>query len=281
MLVKAQSLAVDLVVVDLEDSVDVADKNDETRAAVAAALTATWRARALAVRVNGLQTEWGLRDLEALVAGAGHHLAAIVLPKVESANEIKVVDRVLTRLERELDLRRDAIWVDALIETARGLVEVERIAAASPRLRALVFGPGDYAASIGAASAFIGANAEAEDDPLLYARQRLVTAARAFALAPIDGPYGDVKDAEGLRLAARRARRLGFDGKWAIHPGQIEICTEAFTPSAAELTRARATLAALAAAGGGAASVSGVMVDAASARAAAATLARAGADGAS
>jgi crotonobetainyl-CoA:carnitine CoA-transferase CaiB-like acyl-CoA transferase/citrate lyase beta subunit len=273
MLAKARSFDVDMVVVDLEDGVAVNEKNDRTRAAAAAALTgAAWRARAVGVRVNELGSEWGQRDIEALVEAAGHQLAVIALPKVESAAEVQAADRLISRLEAALDLPQGAIGIDVLIETARGLVEVERIAAAASRLRALVFGPGDYAASIGATGSFIGANANAEEDPLLFARQRVVAAARAFGLQPIDGPYADFRDNDGLSLSAQRARQLGFAGKWVIHPAQIEICEEAFTPDENEVANAQALLAAYADAG--AVGVDGVMIDAAAARAAKMTLTR-------
>ena len=244
MLEKAATLPADEVVVDLEDGVAVAEKE------AARANLATVRARrTLAVRINGLRTPWWRDDLAAAQADV------IVLPKVESADEVAAVAELLPR----------AVGLEAQIETALGLVEVERIAAIGAPLEALVFGPGDFAASLGAPVLTIGSGASE------YAMVRIAVAARAFGLQVIDGPYAVLADVEELRRSAERARRLGYDGKWAIHPNQLPTINDVFTPSAHELERARALLAAA----DGATALGGEMVDAATKRLAEAVLARA------
>jgi citrate lyase subunit beta/citryl-CoA lyase len=248
MLEKAATLDVDEVVVDLEDGTAVADK-ESARANLAAARAGG----TLAVRINGVGTPWWRDDLAALQARPPD---VVVLPKAESADDVAAVAALLPA----------GVGLEVQIETARGLVEVERIAALGARLEALVFGPGDFAASIGVPVLTIGA---ASSD---YALARMVVAARAFGLQPVDGPYAALDDAEGLRASAKRALAHGCDGKWVIHPAQIAPVTAAFTPSPAELEGARRILAAA----DGASSVDGAMVDAASKRLAEGLLARAG-----
>jgi len=244
MLAKAAELPADMVVIDLEDGVAVADK-EAARANLAGA-----KARGtLAVRINGVRTSWWRDDLAAAASAD-----VIVVPKVESPDEVAAVAELLGA----------GVGLEVQIETARGLVEVERIAAAGAPLEALVFGPGDFAASIGAPVLTIGAGASE------YALARIAVAARAFGLQPVDGPYAVLADLEGLEAAARRALALGFDGKWVIHPDQIEPMNAVFTPSAAEAERARQIVAAA----DGASSVEGEMVDAAAKKLAESVLAR-------
>jgi citrate lyase subunit beta/citryl-CoA lyase len=245
MLAKAAGLEVDEVVVDLEDGVAVADKE-----AARANLAEARARRTLAVRINGVRTRWWRDDLAAAV-----HADVIVVPKVESVEDVATVAEILPA-EAGLEVQ---------IETARGLVEVERIAAFGPPLEALVFGPGDFAASIGVPVLTIGAEASA------YALARIVVAARAFGLQTVDGPYAALDDAAGLRAASERALALGCDGKWVVHPDQIEPVTELFTPSAEQVERAQRILAAA----DGASAVEGDMVDAATKRLAEQLLARA------
>jgi len=241
MLEKAAALDVDEVVVDLEDGVAVADK-EAARANVGGA-----RARGiLAVRINGVRTPWWEADLAA-AAGA----EVVVIPKVESVAE---VEAVLARAPR----------VEVQIESARGLVEVERIAEV-PGVEALVFGPGDFAASLGVPVLTIGAGASE------YAMARIAVAARAHGIQPVDGPYAALGDAAGLEASARRALSLGYDGKWVIHPEQVATVHAVFTPSPEELERAQRILAAA----DGASAVDGEMVDAATKKLAEAVLARA------
>ena len=245
MLAKAAGLPADEVVVDLEDGVAAADK-----VAARGNLAAAGAIGTLAVRINGVRTEWWKDDL-----AAAAHADVIVLPKVESADEVR---RVADRL-------RDGVGLEVQIETARGLVEVERIAAFGPPLEALVFGPGDFAASLGVPVLTIGAGASE------YAMARVAVAARAYGLQPVDGPFAVLDDEDELRRSAAAALALGYDGKWVVHPAQIEPVNDTFTPSDEEVERARGILAAA----DGASRVSGEMVDAATKRLAEAVLARA------
>jgi citrate lyase subunit beta / citryl-CoA lyase len=245
MLAKAAGLQADEVIVDLEDGVAAEDK-----VAARANLAAASALGTLAVRINGVGTEWWKDDL-----AAAAHADVIVVPKVASADDVA---RVAERLPEHAGL-------EVQIETARGLVEVEHIAAFGPPLEALVFGPGDFAASIGVPVLTIGAGASE------YAMGRIAVAARAYGLQPIDGPYAVLDDEAELRRSAAAALALGYDGKWVVHPSQIEPVNETFTPSDAELERARAILEAA----DGASRVSGEMVDAATKRLAEAVLARA------
>ena len=239
-LAKAAGLAVDEVILDLEDAV-APERKTEARELVARALGgAPWRARTVAIRVNR-----GSRDDLELVRSARPDI--VVLPKVESPDELA-------------DL---PVPAEAQIETARGLAECERIAAA-PGLEALVLGPGDLAASLGVPELSIGAGAHVD-----YALARMLVAARAHGLAAIDGPYPVLADPAGLRASAARSRALGYDGKWCIHPAQAGVCEEVFTPSAEEVERARRILAT-----SGAGRLDGEMVDEANRRMAEAILAR-------
>jgi citrate lyase subunit beta/citryl-CoA lyase len=263
-LAKAAELAADEVVIDLEDAVAVGAK-DEARAAVVAAL-GDWAGPRVAVRVNGPGTPWCHLDIAA-VGALGDMPASIVVPKVESPGDLAFVDRLLAGVEagagRERPLR-----VQALIETAAGLAHVHEIAAASSRLDALILGYADLAASLGGAR---------DLDAWLPAQHELLVAARANGLQAIDGPYLGVAADEGFHAAAARARDLGFDGKWAIHPSQVDALNEAFTPDEAEVARARAIVAALESAQEGAVTLDGEMLDEAVRAAALRVLARAGA----
>lgn len=245
MLAKAAELAADEVVVDVEDGTAVADK-----VAARDNLAGAHARGTLAVRINGVGTEWWQDDLAA-AAGAD----VIVVPKVESVEHVRAVAERL----------RAGVGLEVQIETARGLVEVERIAAFGPPLEALVFGPGDFAASLGVPVLTIGAGASE------YAMARIAVAARAYGLQLVDGPYAVLDDESTLRRSAGAALALGYDGKWVVHPSQIAPVNEVFTPSDAELERAREILTAA----DGASRVSGEMVDAATKRLAEAVLARA------
>jgi citrate lyase subunit beta / citryl-CoA lyase len=263
-LAKAADLAADEVVIDLEDAVAVGAK-DEARAAVVAAL-GDWTGSGVAVRVNGPGTPWCHLDVAAVGALAAMP-ASIVVPKVEGPGDLAFVDRLLDGVEagagRERPLR-----VQALIETAAGLANVQAIAAASTRLDALILGYADLAASLGGAR---------DLDAWLPAQHELLVAARANGLQAIDGPYLGVSADEGFHAAAAHARDLGFDGKWAIHPSQVDALNEAFTPDEAEVARARAVVAALESAQEGAVTLDGEMLDEAVRAAALRVLARAGA----
>jgi citrate lyase subunit beta / citryl-CoA lyase len=246
MLANAASLPADEVVVDLEDGVAHADK-EQARDRLAEGRAQGTRA----IRINGLATPWWRDDLAAALAS---HPDVIVVPKVESAEDVAAVAELLP----------PGVGLEAQIETARALVEVERIAALGEPLEALVFGPGDFGASLGVPVLTIGAGSWD------YALARISVAAHAFGLQPIDGPYAGLRDLDGLRASARRAIEHGFAGKWVVHPDQIEPVNEIFTATAEEAERARRILAAE----DGAVLVDGEMVDAASKRLAEGVLAR-------
>jgi citrate lyase subunit beta / citryl-CoA lyase len=248
MLAKAAGLAADEVVVDLEDGVAPADKDPARGRLGDAAAQGT-----LAVRINAVGTPWWRDDLDAVAA---RRPDVVVLPKAASAEDVRQV----------IELLPDGVGLEVQIESARGLVEVERIAAVGAPLEALVFGPGDFSASMGIPVLTIGSGT------FDYALARISVAAHAYGLQAIDGPYADLRDLDGLRRAAGIALGHGYDGKWVVHPDQIAPVNEAFTPSAGELERARRILAAE----DGASLVEGEMVDVATKRMAAAVLARAG-----
>ena len=251
MLAKAGSLPADELVFDLEDGVAPEDKTDATRAQLVDAVRAG-AAATIAVRINGVGSAWWRDDL---AAAAKARPDVVVIPKVESPDDVAAVAALVP----------PGTGIEAQIETARGLVEVERIAAAGHGLEALVFGPGDFGASLGVPVLTIG---EGSWD---YALARIVVAARAFGLQAVDGPYAAIRDLDGLRASAGRALAHGFDGKWVVHPDQIAPVNEVFTPSPEELERAQRILAA----GEGATLVDGAMVDKATHRLAAALVARA------
>jgi citrate lyase subunit beta / citryl-CoA lyase len=243
MLRKAADLSADQVFLDLEDSVAPDEKNDTTRLRVAAALTShTWAAKTKVVRINAVGTPWCLDDLTTVVGAAGDALDCIMLPKVEGIDQIHFVDHVLAHLEQSLGLER-RIGLEIQIESPRGLVEIERLATASPRIEALIFGPGDYAAAAGMPQLSVGAIDQTyPGDQWHYVLSRIVTTAHAFGLQAIDGPYAAIRDLKGYAEVARRSRALGFDGKWALHPGQIEPCNEIYSPTRAEYERAERIL---------------------------------------
>jgi citrate lyase subunit beta / citryl-CoA lyase len=273
MLEKARGLAADQVVLDLEDAVVPADKNDATRRLVADSLRRDWISPTTAVRVNAVGTDWFEDDIRRLIEWAGDRIQVIVLPKVESAGQIGVIDGLLDELGAQ------SIALEAQIETALGLTRVEEIAASSSkRLEALVFGAGDYAASLGIPQETIGGIDERyPGDQWHYPRSRIAVAAHANGLDAIDSPFASFRDEPGLCETARRARLLGFSGKWVIHPDQIEPVNRVFSPTSEEVEAARRLLAALdhaAGEGRGAAEHDGAMVDEASRRLAEAVVAR-------
>jgi citrate lyase beta subunit len=268
---KALDSAADCVFLDLEDAVAPADKEQARKHAIAALLEHDWRGRgkAIAVRINGIDTPYMYRDVVDVVEQAGHRLDVVLVPKVGVPADVYLVDALLTQIEAARGIPH-RIGLEVLIETALGMANVEAIAPSSRRLEAMHFGVADLAASLRARTVSIGGlNPDYPGDQWHAALSRVVTACRAYGLRAIDGPYGDFKDPEGYRAAARRAAVLGYEGKWAIHPSQIALANELFTPPAAEVERARQILAALddaARDGRGAAQLDGRMIDAASAR---------------
>jgi citrate lyase subunit beta/citryl-CoA lyase len=248
MLAKAAGLPADEVVVDLEDGVAPADKDAARGRLGEAAALGT-----LAVRINAVGTQWWHDDLEAVAA---RRPDVVVLPKAGSADEVRQV----------VELLPEGAGLEVQIESARGLVEAERIAALGSPVEALVFGPGDFSATMGIPVLTIGSGT------FDYALARISVAAHAYGLQAIDGPYADLRDLDGLSRAAEVALGHGFDGKWVVHPDQIAPVNEAFTPTAEELERAHRILAAAE----GASLVDGEMVDDATKRMAASVLARTG-----
>ena len=281
---KAAASAADLVMFDLEDAVAPPDKPAARATVIAALNRLDFGAKTVSVRINALDTPFMYRDLIEVAEQAGERLDLIMVPKIGSAADVHLLDVLLSQIEAATGRSR-AIGLELQIETAQGLQNVDAIAAASPRVESIHFGPGDFAASIGARTTSIGgpvpdyavlgeAGADGRRpphlaDPWHYALARIVVAARAAGIRPVDGPYADFNDPEGLGWSARRAAALGFEGKWAIHPSQIDTINAAFTPAPEEVERARRILSALedaATAGRGAVVLDGRMIDAASIR---------------
>ncbi len=268
---KAAASRADYVFLDLEDAVAPDEKEGARRNVIEALGDVDWRGsnKTISVRVNGLDTHYMYRDLIEVVEQAGAQVDTVLVPKVGVPGDIYAVDALLTQLEQAMGLSH-RIGVEALVETALGMANVEAVAASSPRLEALHFGVADYAASTRARTITIGGlNPDYPGDQWHSALSRMLVACRANGLRAIDGPFGDFGDREGFIAGARRAAALGYDGKWAIHPSQIDLANDVFTPPEAEVDQARRVLRALeeaAAAGRGAAQLDGRMIDAASAR---------------
>ena len=267
-----------MVILDLEDSVAPAAKAGARADAVGALTRFQYGGKLRAVRINGCDTRWCYGDVVAVVAGAGERLDALVVPKVEGAEQVHFLDVLLTQLEAEQG-RSDPVGLDLQIESARGLEKVGEIAAAAGRVRALHFGPGDFQASMRMPGLRIGQAPDGYRGEFWhYFHARLVTAARAHGLQAVDGPHGQVRDLDGLREAAARAALIGFDGKWALNPAQAEVINAALTPSQDEFDRARAIVAAYARAtdvdGHGAVLLGEEMIDEASRKMAVVTVER-------
>ena len=232
MLAKAQGLPADQVFLDLEDAVAPLAKPAARKNIVAALSEGDWGDKTRVVRVNDLTTPWTYADVIEVVEGAGAHLDCIMLPKVESAGHIQWLDLTLTQLEKALGLQVGRIGIEAQIENAAGLVNVDAIAAASPRVETIIFGPADFMASINMKSLVVGAlHPDYPGDPFHYVLMRILMAARMYDKQAIDGPYLQVRDTDGFREVARRSAALGFDGKWVLHPDQIEAANEVYSPS--------------------------------------------------
>jgi citrate lyase subunit beta/citryl-CoA lyase len=278
MLAKAPLLAADEVILDLEDAVAPAAKDAARGHVVHAVRESDWAGKTVAVRVNGLDTRWCYRDVIEVVEGAGRRLDCLVIPKVERPADVAFVDRLLTMVEDTHALDR-RLKLELLIETAAGLENIRDIARASPRTEALILGPADLSASLGFPRAIAGSeHADDPGDPWHWVRGTILVAARSAGLQAIDGPHLDVGDAEGQRRAAHRARTLGYDGKWALHPAQLDALNAIFAPSQEEFDRAAAILAAYAHATGaearGAVRFGSEMIDEASRKLAAQCVAR-------
>jgi citrate lyase subunit beta / citryl-CoA lyase len=275
---KATTSQADEIMLDLEDGVAPPDRPAARANIIKALNELDWGHRIRAVRINDVRTPWFYQDLIAVVEGAGAHLDAIILPKVNRPEDVYMLDLLLAQIESATSLAQ-RIAIEAQIESAEGLANVEQIARASPRLAALIFGPGDFAASTGMPLLQIGGHDFDYPGHLWHAvLSRIVVAAKAAGLEALDGPHGAVRDLEGLRHSARLARALGCDGKWAIHPSQIEPINDIFAPTEAELAAAQQIYdryaEALSGDRAGAFALGGNLVDAASLRMAERILAR-------
>ena len=270
---KALKSGADFIFLDLEDAVAPDDKVQARKNVIEAINDLDWRGNGvtLSVRINGLDTQYMVRDVVDLIEQAGHKIDTILIPKVGVYADVYMVEAMLSQLETQQGLK-NRIGIEALIETALGMSNVEDIArnGASGRLEALHFGVADYAASNRARTTNIGGlNPDYPGDQWHSAISRMTVACRAYGLRPIDGPFGDIKDPDGYKLAARRSAALGCEGKWAIHPSQIELANEVYTPPPAEIEKAKRILVALkeaASQGKGAAALDGRLIDAASER---------------
>jgi citrate lyase subunit beta / citryl-CoA lyase len=269
-LAKARLVAADEVILDLEDSVAPGVKQ-QAREFVSTALAVGWpRHQLLAVRVNGAISPWAYQDVIAVAEHSGGRLDAIVLPKVSAPAHVIWLDLLLGQIEQAAGLEPGRLAIEAQIEDAAGLAAVDQIATASPRLAALIFGPADFMASLGMRSLRIGAQPEdyAGGDAFHYPLMKILLAARAAGLQAIDGPYAAIGDIDGLTAASASVAALGFDGKWVVHPDQIEPVNGAFSPGQAEYDRAELILEAYEHAtdvqGRGAVMLDGEMIDEAS-----------------
>jgi len=263
---KGVTCGADLVFLDLEDATPMGLKVESRAKAVHALTQLDWGRTARAVRINGLDTEWCHDDIIEIVTHAGAHLDTIVIPKAKTARDVWWVDVLLTQLEAKLGLDKK-IRLEVLIEEVEGLANAEDIVRASPRLDAVIFGVGDFSLSQ-------GARVDTNFDPLgeypgdfwVYARNKIMVAARIAGIDAIDSPYPDYRNLEGYERDARRSSLMGYTGKWAIHPDQVPIANEVYAPTADEIARAERNVAAYREAeakGRGAVGVEGVLVDAA------------------
>ena len=271
MIQKAADSAADYVFLDLEDAVAPLDKIAARKNIIEALNDIDWKAKGktISIRINGLDTHYMYRDVVEIVEQAGQHLDTILVPKVGVPADLYMVEAMCNQIEQAKGFTHK-IGLEALIETALGMANVEAIAQASPRLEAMHFGVADYAASNRARTVVIGGlNPDYPGDQWHAALSRMTVACRAYGLRAIDGPFGDFSDPDSYVLAAKRAAALGLVGKWAIHPSQIALANDVFSPPEAELNRAKGIISALAEAqakGQGAAQLDGKMIDAASAR---------------
>jgi citrate lyase subunit beta / citryl-CoA lyase len=239
MIEKAAASSADLVFLDLEDSVAPNEKVASRAKVISALKTLAWGKKTRAVRINDLETEFAYQDIISIVEEAGEYLDILIVPKVKSAKDVWWVDVLLSQIEKRLHRAR-RIGLEVLIEEVEAMLNVEEIARASARLEAIIFGHIDYSASQGIDPALAGNDLDTYPGDLWhYARNKVTIAARAAGIDAIDGPYLDFKNPDGYRRECIRARASGMVGKWAIHPSQIEIASEVFSPSRQEVERAR------------------------------------------
>lgn len=251
---KMAASAADVINLDLEDSVAPSDKDSARQNVIDAIGNIDWGTKTLSVRINGLDTPYWYRDVVDLLEQSGDRLDQIMIPKVGNAGDIYAVDALVTSIEAAKG-RSKPVAFEVIIESAAGIAHVEEIAAASPRLQAMSLGAADFAASMGMQTTGIGGTQENYymahegakywSDPWHWAQAAIVAACRTHGVLPVDGPFGDFSDDEGFRAQARRSATLGMVGKWAIHPKQVALSNEVFTPSAAAVAEARDILAAM------------------------------------
>jgi len=268
---KALKSQADYIFLDLEDAVSPNDKITARENVIKALKEMDWRGngKTISVRINGLDTHYMYRDVVEIMVQAGEYLDTILIPKVGVKSDVYMVDCMVTQIEQERGLK-DKVGLECLIETALGMVNIEEIAQSSDRLEALHFGVADYAASLRARTVVIGGlNPDYPGDQWHHGLAKLVATCRAYGLRPIDGPFGDFNDPDGYILAAKRGAAIGIEGKWAIHPSQIEHANNVFSPPVEEVEKAKRIIEELkkaAAEGKGAAQLDGRMIDAASER---------------
>ncbi len=269
MIEKAVKSAADYIFLDCEDAVAPPDKEQARKNIIQALNDIDWKGagKTVCVRINGLDTHYMYRDVVDIMEQAGSKLDTILIPKVGVPADVYVVECMMSQIEEAKGLK-NKVGTEALIETPLGMANVEAIAAAPSRLEAMHFGVADYAAFNKARTVVIGGlNPDYPGDQWHFALSRMTVACRAYGLRPIDGPFGDFSDPDGYTAGAKRAAALGIEGKWAIHPSQIELANAVFSPTAKEVERAERILVALKEAeaqGKGAASLDGKMIDAAS-----------------
>jgi citrate lyase subunit beta / citryl-CoA lyase len=229
---KAKGLDADQVFLDLEDAVAPLAKPDARKNVVAALNEGGWGQKVRVVRVNDWTTQWTYRDVIEVVEGAGGNLDCIMLPKVQTAPQVMALDTLLTQIEQTVGLEVGRIGIEAQIENAEGLINVDAIATASPRVETIIFGPADFMASINMKSLVVGEQPPGYDvgDAYHYILMRILMAARAYDKQAIDGPYLQIRDSEGFRRVAGRSAALGFDGKWVLHPDQVAAANEVYSP---------------------------------------------------
>jgi citrate lyase subunit beta/citryl-CoA lyase len=229
---KAKGLDADQVFLDLEDSVAPIAKPDARGTVVEALNSGGWEGKTRVVRVNDWTTEWTYRDVAQVVEGAGSNLDCIMLPKVQTADQVVALDLLLTQIEKTVGLEVGRIGIEAQIENALGLINVDAIATASPRVETIIFGPADFMASINMKSLVVGEQPPGYDvgDAYHYILMQILMAARAHDKQAIDGPYLQIRDVDGFKRVAGRSAALGFDGKWVLHPDQIAAANEVYSP---------------------------------------------------
>jgi citrate lyase subunit beta/citryl-CoA lyase len=242
MLAKAPGLGADMVFLDLEDSVAPLEKEAARDNIVRAINGNDWGDAVLCVRINAWDTKWTYRDVIHIVEQSSERLDELMLPKVQSASEVHALDLLLTQIEATTG-RQSRVGIEAQIENAQGLINVEEICAASPRLETIIFGPADFAASMEMPVLTGGVQIpEYPGDHFHYVFSKILMAGRANGLQVIDGPFLKIRDLDALRDYTQRTRMLGFDGKWALHPDQVTVINELFTPTQEQFDRAWAIL---------------------------------------